>query len=393
MKKNTALLIPTILLASGLLASCGEGKVETATIQFGALFDTSLSGNDIFHPYKKSDVHYTPHSVLQGLVNKKESFVVCVLGSPTCGCWHSFRDNILARYMKAHNLDVYLIKHEQFDDAEKFGLRVSSSNEIIGIFKDGVLLDQHDNVEGSDFASDYSVFSAWMDERIVLPSMLYVSKKQLDELYEGKINGEKAVEGFTVYFSRSSCSDCSYLSSHYLRDYLAAERRETSYIFECDMEGVRFYNGEGPGNESSDQVKAQTQWNEFKANYGLAESLDNPGGYGSGYVPTLFHIHSNEEGKKTGEDVIDGGAVYFNDTVELIEGEYQITSSYYSSERLDRVELDYLKGSEVEKKVLTGTSLGSYEGEAGGYYSWYQEEAAKLHDPIIEAFLDSFIKL
>ncbi|MCQ2742575.1 MAG: hypothetical protein MJ239_04685 [Bacilli bacterium] len=393
MKKNTAFLLPLLAFATGVLSSCGGGKIEAAKIQFGALYDTTLSGNDIFHPYNNSDVHYTPHSVLQGLVNKKESFVVCVLGSPTCGCWHNFRDNILSRYMKAHNLDVYLIKHEQFDDAEKFGLKVSASNEVIGIFKDGVLLDQHDNVEGSDFASDYSTFAAWMDERVVAPSMLYVSKKQLDELYEGKINGEKAVEEFTIYFSRSSCGDCSYLSKTMLRSYLGETKRQTSFIIECDMEGIRFVNGEGPGSENPNQIAATAQWNSFKEEYGLAEGPNNPGGFGTGYVPTLFHIHANGDGNKTGEDVIDGGAVYFNDSTELANEEYKITSSYYTEERLERVELDYLKNSDVEKKVLKGASLGKYEGEKSGYYSWYQQEAAKLHDPIMKAFLDAYISL
>lgn len=390
MKKQHSVILGLACLALSLplLNSCNT-TIEEVAIQYGALWDnaeTAPNGHFYHETASGTTSYYTTYSRLTGLVTKKESFIVVVLGSSSCACWTNFRDNVFYPYMKANNLLVYLIKHEEFDQTgtDRYGMKVSASNETIAIFKDGVLSDQHDDAEGTAFSSSLSAFSSWMNERIKNPRMLYVSNAQLDNLYKGKITGvQDAVEEFTIYFSRSSCGDCSYMSSHFLKDYLStATNLETSYIIDCDVEGIRALNGE----------TNQTQWNAWKLAYGLAYAEDNPEGFGTGYVPTLFHIKTNAEGKKVGDDVIDGADVYFNDDfVQNTDLSYSLQTTYFSEARLERPELAYLKSSAVQTKVLDGANIGKYEGEKSGLYSWYQVQAAEYHNPILKAFLDEFV--
>jgi hypothetical protein len=390
MNKNSKILLglACVALSIPLLVSCGE-TVDEVSITYGALWDNDETApNGHFYHETSSGVtsYFTTYSRLTSLVNKKENFIVVVLGSSTCACWSNFRDNLLYPYMKSNNLLVYLIKHEEFDatGTERFGLNVSSSNETVAIFKNGILSDQHDDLEGTTFASSYSVFSTWMSERLKNPTMLYVSNAQLDNLYKGQISGvEDNVEEFTIYFSRFSCGDCSYMSTNFLNNYLTTTANlSTSYIIDCDIEGIRANGG----------VVDQTQWVQWKKDYGMAYAEDNPEGFGGGYVPTLFHIKTNAEGKKIGDDVIDGADVYFNDDfVQNTDLTYSLQSTYFSQARLERQELAYLKSSAVATKILDGVNLGAYEGEESGLYSWYQTQAAQYHDPILKAFLDAYI--
>ena len=77
--------------------------------------------------------------------------------------------------------------------------------------------------------------------------------------------------------------------------------------------------------------------------------------------------------------------VYFNDEVSLVDGEYQISRSYYSKDRV--------KNLKYTNTVLEGITINEEQVDVGkdGSLSWNKEYARKYHQPILEDFLDRYL--
>ena len=366
-----------------LLSSCqGGGKSNQVSLSYGMLYGESSDPNSHFAQSmrmkdgKLQPSVFTPISTVQSLVEKKESFLLLNVPSFSCLCYSEFRDTCLLPYMREHNLKIYLLRQSELEELEagkRFGIEIASDPAIC-LFSKGEIIAQKEAKTGDAFHDSYKSFASWMDGKISsFPQFLSVNDAQLDALYGGN-------KDFLIYYARSSCTDCGYLESDFLSDYL--EKRESKlsdcYYIDCDFEGIRYQDGEFD----------QDLWNAYKLSHGLAYSEQNPIGYDGGYVPTLMRI-SPKQGKKTG-DVIAAMNVYFNDTYEKQEnGDYLITSSFFSEERLAMDALSYLAESNVETKVLKGLNLGSYAESDKAPYSWYQKKMAPYHNAIIKAFLDS----
>jgi len=373
-----------------LLSSCGE-KITPIAQTFGALFDSSLSDTDHFKAL-------VAHSDLQALVDKASPFVLVVLPKDLgCTCWSDFCATI-NRYQKNKNLLIYSVGANQFDDASvsKFGLNIDAHLATIAIF-DGSTFKYQQTADGvsDSFAKDYDVFASWMNARLGFSFMLYVNKNQLEALYSG-------TTPFTIGFERSSCPDCSYVDSNFLKSYNQIEHN-LSYVVDCDVEGIRYYNGAAPSNKttaSDDEKQAYSQWATFKDNYGLSETFTATFGFDAGYVPTWLHCNpaANEESKPWG--AIDDADVYVNDTVTLVEGSYKVTSSFFDGAR----DLPFLSDSAALAKggctvtTLVGLTLTeddvdirSYNGV--DYCSWKHESAAKYHDPLLKSFLEKYVAM
>lgn len=391
MKRNVLLLFP-ILLAG--LASCSSqiDNPEKVALDFGTHIgmDAECLGNSHTTKIVAAD--------LQGLVDRESNFILIAHASSRmdCTCYSDWHDTIFAPYVKRHNLLVYLIEMDEVsgEDKESYGLTLNSLHATLAIFKKGKVKYQKTTANESDpFVTDSHEFAAWMNYRIQMPRAFFVDKAQLDAKYN-------AYGEFTVYFSRNGCGDCSYFSDNYLREYLAQEGNFSPlYILDCDVEGICFVKGDdgvlyGPASErtwdsaNEYQKQAYNMWNAFKQDYGMAESEDNPAGWSTGYVPTLFHINPTGNGKKKGS-VIDGAMVIYNDSIT----DNAITSTYFTKERLELSCLSYLKDSKEiaeENKVLLGKSVPTIEGATGGLAR--RKATATYHDPIAKAFLDAFIK-
>ena len=371
------------------LASCGQiDHPEPVPLEFGTIIGMDEEMEDYSHLTRIDG------SELTAKVEAKENFILIAHSATRldCTCFSNWHNEVLAPYIAKHRLLVYLIDMSEVsgEGKESYGMKLNALYATLAIFKDGKLAYQHGTSDENDkFVKDRSEFAAWMNYRIKYPTMFYLSKDQLDEKYKG-------TEAFTILFSRSTCGDCAYFQRNMLRSYLAEnDNLSESYILDCDHKDIRYVVDEagkewGPSNSESAnpyQKAAYIKWTEFKQDYGLAESEDNPAGWSSGFVPTLYHINPEGNGKKIG-DVIDGAAVFFNDSIQ----EETITSSYFTAERLELECLSYLKEDKSipeEDKIVLGKKV-SPQGDRGRA-AFYHEEQAKYHDPIAKSFLDAFI--
>lgn len=388
MKKSLALL-PIFLFLP--LSSCGNiDSVTPVSLDKGTLIGMDAKFDGYSHTTR---IDYTE---LEALVNNKKNFLLLAHSSSRigCTCFSEWHNDIFAPYVKKHNLLVYLIEMSELtgEGRSNYGLKLNAEYATLGIFKDGKVAYQHGTSDERDpWVTTSSEFAAWMNYRISYPSLLLIDKDQLDSYYEGG-------NPFSIYFSRGSCGDCSYFENNYLKEYLSANKTEYLYCLDCDCDGIRFVIGEdgvtySPKNvegANEYELEAYAQWNKFKEDYGLSYSLDNPAGWDSGYVPTVYHINpdASGSGRKIG-DVIDGAMVIYNDSFD----NGVISSTYFTKERLAIEALSYLKESKEikeEDKVLLGKPVGEKGDRSTGL--WRHEESAKYHNPIAKAFFDAFIK-
>lgn len=388
MKLKKLLLLNSLVLMP-LLASCGQSNAPIrVNIEFGTMIgmDEKAEGN--------SHLTRLSQSELASFVAAKKNFILLIHNSmqDTCTCYTEWHDNILVPYIKKHNLLVYVIDLSELkkDGVDNYGLKLFESSETLGIFSDGKLIHQENNSnEKNAWVTSIDEFSAWMDLRIKAPQMFYVNIDQLNGMYQSN-------KEFTIYFSRSSCSDCAFFESNDLKEYLSShDGLEASYVLDCDALGIRGYEEDGtvywPSNSASaseGQKKAAEQWANFKVEYGLAWSEANASGYSTGMVPTLLHINPEGNGKKTG-DVIDAALTVYNDTID--EETLTIADSYFTQERLAEAEntyFTYLSDSPIARsnKIVKGQKVEP-QGERTKS-EWRHQEQQKWHKPIASAFLD-----
>lgn len=358
MKISTLILLP---LSLTLLTGCNKNKdSKKATLQYGQMISNTTEAID--------------YQTLSEKVDSKETFLLAVY-APGCSCWSTFQA-VLADYMKENHVIVYSISYKEFhtdggESRDNFGMKLKSGYTSFAIFKNGkVIVDV--NSEKKEL-KEIDVFKKLMESSVILPKIFYISKDQVDSLYASE-------ETSVLYFARSTCSDCQYFDRNLLDSYTA---EKNMYILDCEKIGIRKYDEDGNLTPES-----AAKWAEFKENYGLA-SVNNPDyGYDAGYVPSLFLLKGNGD-KNNPKTTFMSGSVYFNDTVEVVDGHYEVTNSYYTSERLSKLEY----ASDIEKNVLKGMSLDDdevssieYKGET--YHFWKHESAAEYHTPLAKAFLD-----
>ncbi len=380
MKLRKALPLVGLTLV-GAMFSCTQGKRDNrAFIDHGQLFDESIH-ESLLETDFEGHLNRISHAQLTSMNDSESSYILLVHEfGRSCTCWSHFAETCLLPFIKAHNLYIYAIDPSEFGGgAERYGLSVSSTEETVAIFSRGKLKDQKKVVDGSEFASHYITFANWMNSKVRMPSLLSVSKSQLEGLYQGE-------NPFTVLFTRSTCQDCSYYTRNGLRKYLSKKETDSFYFIDCDVEGIRYSNGVGPNDtaeEGSDAKNAYIQWNDFKMRYGLAYSSANPAGWNEGYVPSLVHVNPIGDGTANG-DVIDGMAVLYNDSSAMLitDHQYKVISTYYTEERLQLEALSYLRDSDLEHKVLTGLVLGNESDKHKAF--------APYHDEIARVFLDTF---
>lgn len=359
--------------------SCSNDQsVEQVQIDFGTI--EYQNDEVVANSHMKAITYSRFASMVEG---GEKNFVLVTLKQEdyVCGCWVTFHEEILVPWIKSHNVLVYLLQAEELetDGNDDYGIEYIDGIPSIAIFEEGSLKYQNKIDDESDFSTKSASFSEWMQNRMTYPVMFYLNKNQLDEMYEG-------TTPFTIYFSRSGCSDCSYIENHSLRGYFKETRpANPSYILDCDVEGICYYNGTVYSSWDTalpDAKTAYAQWTAFKREYGLAYSQDNPVGFDAGYVPTFFHINpiAIESEKHEG---IDSAGVFFNDTLD--KETLTITNSYFTEERLALDALEYLAESDVENKVLQGISLTD---DNISSTAWKHEQTEKYHDPIIAQFLD-----
>lgn len=377
--RKKCLLLVSLFLSSLSLCSCRNGEQKIVTLPYGQLYDSSKKGSALF----KS----TSYSDFSSLLENKDSFFIIVRGtSEDCICWATIRDN-LAKYVKHSNLLVHYLALEEFNGKDYHGLDLSKNYETIAIFENGALKYQAKFNDESEMGKKYDALAIYLSEHLKVGSVLYVSKSQLDALYEGD-------DAFVIGFSRSTCSDCSYANRHRLQELSASMNYHTSYLFDCDIEGVRLFEGATPDNEGNEEQKiAYQNWVSFKKEYGLSKEGNEEFGYQEGYVPT-WTFNLPKLGKSTS---IRDMMVWGNDLV-IKDGEgYQISESYFDGNRNNAFLLDeeILKKAEVKKTNLVGLKLSeeditSYNADTS--FAWNHESSAAYEDPLLTAFFETYLR-
>jgi len=296
--KMMCALLLSVVAFSG--CSCNKGDSKAA-LGIGDVNATT---------YKDVSVEF-----FDDLVKSKKSFIVYVYSITCEGC--GLFKPIVEEVIEEKDLIIYAVQAKNISDSHKLaGLKNTPG---IGVFSKGEMIFKTTKSESPAYFTSKQGFEEFLNKYTYAPTMYYINLDQLD----AKIDSD---EKFIIYYSRSSCGDCSYLNNNFLKTYLQDNHNTKKfYIIETDVEGIRFYNDAEPKeNGTSDEQAAYAQWQSFKDTHGLS-SLNNPLGHGVGYVPTIQYYEAGEV-----KDML----VYFNDfnTFTEVSGAYYVTidNSYYS---------------------------------------------------------------
>jgi hypothetical protein len=384
MQKKALFLLTSLIFSLTSLSSCSSSPTKVF-IPYGSLYDESKTGDELFHSINYAD--------LSGLMStsSSHSFILLIRGvSDDCLCWTGLRSN-LTSWMKSENAEVYLISSSEFSSNDNLGFSPVTGSNVLSIVNNGSVTYNEKIEDDSSLATDSSSFASWINERVSIGKFSFISFSQLKNLYFGK---DKAA--FMVGFVRSSCSDCSYLLYNPLPSFLEKNTGfKQAYLFDCDVEGVRLYEGSAPSSTSENGLLAMNQWLNFKYEYGLSSSSDNPFGYNEGYVPTFSYILPSNIGEHGYEGIVDM-AVYANDSLASnSDGTYYVKGSYWDGS----VDHDFLNDTKnlsannvnytnlTHLKSIPASDVNVYEGEA----YWKHEAMNKYHFPILSSFFSEYL--
>lgn len=357
MKKLTVLTF--ISLSVSLLVGCkGNKEISKVYLPFGKLYDSSLVSEG--HLELEKNTKEINHRELMSLVGKEQSFALVVYEKDNeCACFKDFELSF-NKYLYVSNALVYSIEAKEFDGGrDVFGIKIAKGESTVCLFEGGELAYQRVTNGSNDEFLEYKNLAKWIDDRTIVSNMLYVTSSQLDSLFGGDSE-------FTVGFLRSSCGDCAYVESHLLYEY-NKNANNTSYVIDCDL----------------------INDNSFKDKYGLTEQSNPDYGYGEGYVPA-FVRYSPTKTSSFNEAILDA-CVYLNDQIDLVDGEYRISKSFYSEERLPL--LGFL-GNPDPKYLLEGKTIAENEVDLrSNGYSWNKEYSVSFHDEVLKMFLDAYVSI
>ena len=278
-----------------------------------------------------------------------------VIADTSCGCWSEFRP-IINAYISENHIDCLFFKYSEFKDViSKYGVNATKGNTSFIIYQEGQVKVQIKSDSGNTLKNK-SDFYKFMEGMVKLPKLYFIEEKNYTDVTD---------DGAIIYFERSGCSDCTYLNPTVLANYVKKHPDMNNiYVLDCQT-----------WLDNLDPVEYQAK----KNRYGLSSTNNPDFGYDTGVYPYFSYV-------KGGRFL--SGAVAFNDTVEKVNNKYVVTNSFYTNERLP--ELGYLNN--VGTKVIKGLELSSSDiNDNGEWLSWSRDSAVKYYEPIIDAFLDTYL--
>lgn len=393
MPKNTLLktLLPLMLL-SPFFYSCSGGN-SLVSLPYGTLYDSSLKAGNHF-----TKIDYSSFlTLVEGTDSvAPTSFIVVVRGaSEGCLCWTSLEAN-LEKYCSSFNLCLYLMTLDDFSSHDYKGLDLKKDVHTLGIYDNGSLKYHLEISDSSLYSTDYNVLKDWFLARVSIAPLYYINKNQLDSLFAS------GTESFMVGYVRKTCGDCTYALTHSVFSYSSSFKRP-GYLFDCDVENVRFVNGASPktGDEATEDEKAAAiQWQAFKDDYGLSSKYTTFG-YGNGFVPT-FTWNTPSANKADG---VKDAFVWGNESLKKNQdGTFHVASAYLDGTRNDGKgednpfltdgAKDILSSSGVkETNFLNITSIPASDVYAVGEDGYWLHKASRIYDdPLLLAFLSFYLK-
>lgn len=353
--KKLLFLLPILTLASVGLNACNKDK--RARLTYGTLVEDTA----------EEIVYHT----LETKIDHKESFLIAVYqdGLP-CGCWSTFKE-ILNQYVDEYDTKMYYIARSQFsDDAKTFGLTLLNdvSDPTFVLFKEGKKVNEY--IYGKDTKPMFQSITGLRKavKKIAKdPQYFYVDQEYLDNAL---FTEKKEV---VIHYIWHFCQDCNDCFPEVMIPY--GNKHDFSrkvWIIDLAIPGLLI-------DPVTNKINKNYQgYLDFLSEHKMSYSEENePFGYDRGFVPTT-QIWKNGELKDMN--------VYFNDGIELVDGEYVVTRSYYSKERVEH--LGY-KAEVLEGKVLPEEQVKVSEGNS---ISWIADYARLYHKPILESFLDKYVK-
>ena len=327
-----------------------------------------------FGSYIDKEATLLKYADLKMKVEDKENLLIAVWqDSEKCSCWDTFKKT-LDKYVDEYDTRIYYIARSQFsDDDDSFGLSLlnDTSKPTFAFIKEGKRANEYIYSKDNQplFESVDGLRKA-IEKIADDPQYYYVDQAYLDNaLFTEKQN--KVV----IHYVWHSCPDCNHSFPYVMLPYAKEHSFKTKiWIIDLEIKGLLL-------TEEGVKDKTNTNYVQFLKEHHMSAAGDEVFGYDRGFVPTT-QVWEN--------GVLKDMNVYFNDTVKKQEdGSFKVTQSYFSSERVSH--LSYTN------TVLEGITIGEEEVdvfEYGGveYVSWNQNWAMKKHKPLLEAFLDKYVK-
>ncbi len=362
MKRNCIALL-TIVLVFSSLTGCSKSKDRLTYGTFVNQTINSLKELDTSTLYEKA-------------FNEDEVFLLATYQktySEDCLCWSTF-ENVVVQYMNKQNERVYLYDTEGQNESIS-NLKISKyedSTPGLYIFKGTKQLAKFSYKSNKDKEIFSDITATTMANKV----HKYVSSPLIYDVNDSFLNENlEKTAGAVVLFAREKCGGCQYVLPNVIIPYInknSISRKIWLFDLQKQYDLSR-------SETASEEEKAQYQ--DLKDHYGLSEKGNQIFGYSQGVVPT---IQFYEKG------VLKDASVFFNDVISQNDDGFYISNSYYTSERV--ANLSFLTYSSITTTVLKDKKLtdGVLQTKTGAYY-WSQEEAAKYHTPILEAFLDYYL--
>lgn len=357
--KKLLFLLPFMAIAATGINGCSQDKRVRLT----------------YGTYVEEKAEELEYGELATKVSRGENMLVAVYqdGLP-CGCWSTFHD-VLDQYVAEYDTKVYYIASTQFsDESDKFGLTIlkGTSDPTFALIKDGKKVNEY--IYSKDTKPMFQTLSGLRKvvKKIAKdPQYFYVDQEYLDNaLFTTK---EDVVVHYIWYF----CPDCNDCFPEVLLPYSKANNLSKQiWIMDLAIEGLLFdhgtFNKNSPG------------YIEFLHDHKMSSYEGNEElGYDRGFVPTTQYWHNGE--------LVDMN-VYFNDEVtKNDEGQFVLSRSYYSEERVQHLRYtnEVLQGKTLPEEQVN-ISVNSETGVES--YSWKMDYARLYHKPILEAFLNKYVK-
>lgn len=314
------------------------------------------------------------YSDLTAKMNDKENMLIAIYPEDGCQCWGQF-SIIIDDYVKNEHTIVYKIKYSSIEgNGNSWGFPLDSTRPSFCYIKEGKIVKSYtyDTSSTSRFFKTLADFKADIDANCYQPNYYFVDQTYLDDkLFTAK--EDKVLVGYIW----KSCPDCNYCIPNVLAPYQQGKNFEQKmYIIDLEVEGLLLVNG----------VKDKTNANyvNFMKGHNLSDASGSDFGYSRGFVPSFQYW---EQG------ILKDADVFFNDTLtQDDQGKIHVTQSFFTEERktvlhyLDGVETTVLQGMEVPLEDVT------IYVDYGNYIAWNAASASKYHAPLLNAFLETYMK-
>lgn len=310
--KKLLILLP-ILITSFALNSCGEVSNSSKALSYGKVYE---SEEDVFN----SD-YDTSYKTFSYSVQNKETFILLVYNSLTCGCYINFKI-ANKKYLFDNNIDIYTMDVTNLENQELYGFSIPKSTEYpsIAIYKQGSLVKQTNYNSGNEIFTTNTAFIKFYTEYVNNPKIYHISKTKLDSYLADK-------KEFVMLFKSETCGDCTNLYLNVIDSFVNEKYNSivNDFIYVIDKN----YDFEG------------FVWQDIKDKYGLSSKINTNLGYSTGFVPTMQYISNGE---------IKAMDVYLNEAFE----NGKVSRSYFTENMIElQSYLENNKSFVIEGKTAT----------------------------------------